>query len=228
MYLAENIDSITHISVARTAVLLVFCLAVGGEALAQVKSETVSRDECGSLAPMGDFGPFDYRRAPPILATVEHYHFNADVEQLVKGETGSSVAADIVFVLHHFPNHPRALAALARLAKKTKSERPPGADLAVSCFFLLAIDFVPDDPKVREIYGLHLWNFGKRDAALAQLKEAEKLGATDANTAYNLGLIYYEKKDYENALQYAKKAYAQGFPLPGLKTMLKRVGKWED
>jgi hypothetical protein len=37
-----------------------------------------------------------------------------------------------------------------------------------------------------------------------------------------------QKKDYELAKTYAKKAYELGFPLPGLKNQLIKAGKWED
>jgi hypothetical protein len=37
-----------------------------------------------------------------------------------------------------------------------------------------------------------------------------------------------QKKDYDLAKTHAKKAYELGFPLPGLKNQLIKVGKWED
>jgi hypothetical protein len=37
-----------------------------------------------------------------------------------------------------------------------------------------------------------------------------------------------QKKNYEQAKIYAKKAYELGFPLPGLKNQLIQAGKWDD
>jgi hypothetical protein len=37
-----------------------------------------------------------------------------------------------------------------------------------------------------------------------------------------------QRKNYEEARNYAKKAYELGFPLPGLKNQLIQAGKWEE
>jgi tetratricopeptide (TPR) repeat protein len=78
------------------------------------------------------------------------------------------------------------------------------------------------------IYGIYLAKIGKTDAALEELRRAEKELPDDANLAYNLGLIYADKRDYERARAYAKQAYALGFPLPGLKQRLQRAGQWQE
>ena len=46
---------------------------------------------------------------------------------------------------------------------------------------------------------------------------------------YNLGLAYFDLKDYARANDYASKAYRNGFPpnIVGLREKLKKVGKWE-
>ena len=58
--------------------------------------------------------------------------------------------------------------------------------------------------------------------------KADKLMPGDANVAYNLGLIYVDLKDYENAREYAKRAYDGGFPLPGLRQKLVQAGQWRE
>jgi Flp pilus assembly protein TadD len=78
------------------------------------------------------------------------------------------------------------------------------------------------------IYGNYLLKAGQADKATEQLKEAINLQPEDPNVNYNLGLLYVQKKDYEQAKIYAKKAYELGFPLPGLKNKLMEAGKWED
>jgi hypothetical protein len=54
------------------------------------------------------------------------------------------------------------------------------------------------------------------------------LGEDNPNTNYNIGLIYFDLKDYEKSLSFAQRAYGSGLPLPGLRDKLKRVGKWEE
>jgi TPR repeat protein len=50
----------------------------------------------------------------------------------------------------------------------------------------------------------------------------------NATAHYNLGLLYFDKKNYSKAKVHAEKAYALNFPLPGLRNRLKKVGKWSD
>ena len=47
-----------------------------------------------------------------------------------------------------------------------------------------------------------------------------------AEIHYNLGLIYLELGDADRALEQAHAAYALGYPLPGLRNRLQRMGKW--
>jgi Flp pilus assembly protein TadD len=78
------------------------------------------------------------------------------------------------------------------------------------------------------IYGNHLLKTGQTDRATEQLKEAVSLQPDNATINYNLGLLYMQRKNYEEARAYAKKAYELGFPLPGLKNQLIQAGKWEE
>ena len=41
-------------------------------------------------------------------------------------------------------------------------------------------------------------------------------------------MSHLKKKEYEKASAHAQKAYALGFPLPGLKNKLKAAGKWRE
>jgi tetratricopeptide (TPR) repeat protein len=53
--------------------------------------------------------------------------------------------------------------------------------------------------------------------------------ATEGKSAeihYNLGLIYLELGDADRALEQAHAAYGLGYPLPGLRNRLQRMGKW--
>lgn len=45
---------------------------------------------------------------------------------------------------------------------------------------------------------------------------------------YNLGLVYFELKEMDLAVEFAKKAYDKQYPLPGLQQKLTRAGRWPD
>jgi len=51
------------------------------------------------------------------------------------------------------------------------------------------------------------------------------VGGQSAEIHYNLGLILLEMGDADGAVVYARKAYLEGYPLPGLKKKLKQLGR---
>src|SRR5690606_27542173 len=53
----------------------------------------------------------------------------------------------------------------------------------------------------------------------------EAVGGRSAEINYNLGLICVELGDIEAAVEYAEAAYALGYPLEGLRTKLKNLGR---
>ena len=184
------------------------------------------KHECGSLE--NGFGPFDYRTATEKQReTVERYHFTEQVEQLRKGQSTTRIAGDLGYTLRAFPNHPRALAAMAELARREKASQPRGSQYTVSCWFERALRFKPDDGMVRVVYGITLLKAGQRDQAIQELHKADAMLPDNANVNYNLGLAYLDAKDYDKALTHAKRAYELGFPLPGLRDQLKKAGKWQ-
>jgi hypothetical protein len=191
-------------------------------------SGLVQAADCG---PTPDAGtpPLDYRTAPQeTLRTVEKFHFTADVEALRRGQSSESIGRDLEFVLTYFPNHARALNALLRLAKREKSERPGGLTDSVDCWFDRAIQFRADDSAVRLLHALWLVHGKDRAAATQALEVARKTApANSANYFYNLGLGYLEVGDTDRALEAAHRAYALGYPLPGLRERLRKLGKWK-
>jgi tetratricopeptide (TPR) repeat protein len=183
---------------------------------------------CGELD--NAYGPYDYAdsgQRAKHLSIVERFHFTRNVENLEIGHS-SSVGADLDYTLRAFPNHHRALAALTKLALRDKTIKPTGVKYSVHCYFERAIRFKPSDPAVRMVYGSYLQKLGQPDKAIDQFIVAVNLQPEDPTINYNLGLLYMQKKDYEQARTHAKKAYEQGFPLPGLKNQLIQAGKWED
>jgi tetratricopeptide (TPR) repeat protein len=202
--------------------LLAVALAYCGSALGR---EIV--EECGPLD-TGGYGPFDYRTATAQQRhIVERAHFTPDVEKLVRGETTVKIAGDIGYTLRAFPNHPRALMAMANLSIRERSDRPDGAGYSVDCYFERAIRFRPDDGAVRMVFGYHLLRKGEARDAIRELQKAAELLGENMNVDYNIGLAYYDLKEYDKALEHAKRAYALGHPLPGLRRKLERVGKWQ-
>lgn len=170
----------------------------------------------------------DYRVAPPdVLRRVETFHFGPGVESLTKGNSTVVFGADIAFALKYFPNHPRVLATLVRLAKREKTDRPRGVGAPVGCYFESALQIAPDDGMVELLYGVWLTETSDQKGAPEHLKRARELAPPgNANYQYNLGLGWFAVGRYEEALEAAHAAYGLGYPLPGLRMKLERAGKW--
>jgi tetratricopeptide (TPR) repeat protein len=194
-----------------------------------ISTDLTAASYCGELQAVGAGAGGDYTNSEykGNLKTVEAYHFTPNIENLRYGNSGA-LGGELSYTLMMFPNHHRALAAFGKLSLRDKTLKPVGARYSVECFFDRAIRFKPSDGVVRMIYGDYLQKTGQTDKALEQLKEAVNLQPENPNINYNLGLFYMQKKDYEQAKIYAKKAYELGFPLPGLKNKLMEAGKWED
>ena len=190
-------------------------------------SQAAPKRLCGQIA--NSFGPFDYNDPGNVqnIAMVEPHHFPEEVELGIRGATGP-LGSDIDYTLRAIPNHPRALATMARVGVRDKVTQLPGAQFPVECYFVRAMEFQPADPAVRATYATYLMALGKLDMARDQLREAVALAPEDPTYNYNLGLVYYKTKQFKEANEYAHKAYALGFPLPGLKQLLVTAGKWQD
>lgn len=180
---------------------------------------------CGPLA--NAYGPFDYRTQNKELEIVEGAHFTPEVERLERGNrSGVNPGGDIDYTLRASPNHHRALKAMMDLARKEQRDPPVGVRYSVSCWFQRAEVYRPDDGMVKVLHGIFLLRSGKRAEAVGKLEQAASLDSGDGNIQYNLGLAYFDVGLHEKALQSAHRAYAAGFPLPGLREKLKRAGKW--
>ena len=183
---------------------------------------------CGELRG-GHFGPFDYVNRHGLqgeLEIVEIGHFTFNVENLISGSTGE-IGGDLNYTLQAWPNHHRALVSLARLSIRDKSTRFPGLKYPVECYFDRAIRMNATDAKVRAIYGGYLLQQKRNKEATEQLEITVNLEPDNATALYNLGLLHFKQKNYEKANDYAQRAYALDFPLPGLKNKLLGAGKWK-
>lgn len=183
---------------------------------------------CGDLR-NGQIGPWDYRTSTPeSRKIIEDYHFTPQVESLSAGESSAYIGGDIDYLLRAYPNHARGLLALTRLAAK-EGDRPKGSRFTVECWFDRATRFAPNDGAVHMLYGIYLLKKGRKEDAVKSLELARDFGsAEDANLNYNLGLAYLEVGQFDKSLMHAHRAYALGFPLPGLKNRLQRANKWRE
>jgi tetratricopeptide (TPR) repeat protein len=195
-------------------------------ALALLASYGAWAQGCGGLA--NHYGPFDYRtERNGKLQIVEHFHFAPEVEALIKGES-SYIGDDLDYVLMTSPNHHRALLATVRYAERNKTNQAPNMKYTVDCYFDRAIRFQPDDTVVREMYAEYLVKQGRTEDARKELQAADHYAADNAISHYNIGLIYFGLKDYDNALAQAQTSMQLGYGRPELKQMLQGVGKWKE
>lgn len=178
---------------------------------------------CGAL--QNAYGPYDYRTDKSKLTIVEKHHFGPSQEGLTKRV---GLGSNIDYTLRAFPNHHRALMSMMKLGAREKRTKPSGAEYSVECYMVRAEAFRPDDAMVKVIYGLYLMQAGRPQDAIAKLEAAGGLDRQNANVDYNLGLAYFDLRQYDKALASAHKAYAAGFPLSGLRDKLKRAGQWRE
>jgi Tetratricopeptide repeat len=186
--------------------------------------------DCGDPFQSGpnSYGPFDYRTATPDQrGLVERYHFTPNIEALQSGNT-SAVGGEIDYTLRVFPNSPRALMAMVRLGQKEKTTKPNQAKFTIECYLERATQFRPDDPNVWLVRGIYYALQHKNDVAIDAFNAALQRAPDNANVHYNLGLAYFDTKQYDKAVEEAKLAKSLGFPLGGLKNKLSAAGQWRD
>ena len=193
-------------------------------------------NDCGSVEKKYDYGstsqygPYDYtnaRHRREKLPVVEKFHFSGEVFRLEHGLTAVDPTTDLDYTLRAFPNHHLALDAMARLHRERGVEKLPRANYSLRCYFDRAHRIAPDDPTVHLIEGVHLFTVGNLDVAEEVLQEGLALSPQSPEIAYNLGLLYVRKAQYDDAVRYAEIAYGNGYPLPGLRNKLMKQGAWD-
>ena len=182
---------------------------------------------CGSL--QNGYGPYDYRTDKPKLPIVDGAHFTAAVEALIRGSTSSvGPGTDLDYTLRAFPNHHRALVSVMNYGEKLKPRLPRDLPRTVECYFERALRFRPDDTVARMIYATYLAKNKRESDANKQLDLVAAAAQDNAFTFYNLGLIYFDMKNYDKALEQAHIAYGLGFGPTDLRDQLKKAGKWVE
>lgn len=233
LHLLHAISATRLLPSAGIAVLLALSGLFGSAPVTAGSTAVQLSYECGSLK--NHFGPFDYR-AKNLPRTehgdakemVEGAHFDYTVESLKGGRRGANAGQDIDYTLRAFPNHHRALKSMAELALKSPGRKPHGMRFSADCWFERATAYAPDDPVVWMINGYFLARKGESDRAMEALDKARSLNPGMASLHYNIGLGYHRLKEYEKSLEEAHLAYALGFPLEGLRNLLKKDGKWRE
>ena len=176
----------------------------------------------------------DYRDDSPskawLVKDITQYHCNANVQSLKGNIHGNprEIMDDINYTLARVPNHRPCLTAVVRYQGKKgypfypKQTRFPTAE----CYLLNARKLFPDDYFVVSLMGVAQYHRGQYEAAAKTFKSALEKQPKNAEVLYNLGLTYFAMKDYPRAAKSAELAYGLGFPLPGLKRKLTKVGAW--
>jgi tetratricopeptide (TPR) repeat protein len=198
-------------------------------------------NDCGPLKNFNDLGPFDYQdpksRVPTgadpmgMVKRVENVHFKGDMKTLnLNRYSVERLTGEFSYTLRMFPNHPEALHAMSRLEKMAGGRLPQHAitditpKITAHCFFDRALRFRPEDPHVHFMHAIHLHDRKQLAEARVAYAEAERLGMKNANFYYNYGLLLSDLKDWDAARDYARKAYADGFILEGLRRRLTEAG----
>ena len=150
-----------------------------------------------------------------------HYHLQPAFDAMKRGDW-KSAHENFEFILRVFPNSPQALNGISELC--VLKWRSPFCD--ADSWFEQAVAVNPDIATTWVIYGIHLQRERHPLQAIEKLQHALKLRPDDLNAHYNLGLAYFDLKDYDKANEQAQKSYALGAQLPGLRDKLKRAGAW--
>jgi len=190
-----------------------------------VNASEIGMPDCGRAA-VGGYGPFDYTKADNFsLNIVEKVHFLPEIEALIERPGKNTVISDLDYTLRAFPNHHRALMSVAKYRIRNPWQYR-GSFKSADCYFKMALDMKPDDGVVYLLYGIYKHKLKMYNDAEKYYLEALKYIPAHVEVQYNLGLLYFDKKDYVKAKEYAKKAYLQNFPLKGLEDKLKREKAW--
>jgi len=192
-----------------------------------VMAQTVAN--CGTLSSPGQYGPFDYRtERGNAFQLVQGAHFTPEVEALIRGKSTFTPGPDIDYTLRAFPNHHRALLAMIRLGELQKTPKPNGSRYSVECWLERAIRFRPDDSIVRMVYSSYLNKNTRLPEATYQLEMATTYAKDNGFSHYNIGLHYFDLKNYDKALIQAHKAIELGLTQTALRDRLQSVGKWSE
>lgn len=155
-----------------------------------------------------------------MLENTEKYHLQQALHKLEQQEL-EHAWSELAFVLHYYPNHPRALTLLSELS--VKMEQPARA----ARYFERALQLYPEDAPTYGLYGEFLMRNAKYNEAVAQFKKAILLDNRTANYHYQLSLAYLALQNYAQANKEAQLAQFKGHDIAPLKNKLLSVDAWK-
>lgn len=170
----------------------------------------------------------DYYRArstaemSTLLGNVEKFHIGPGLEKMQQGSHYYAYQ-DFEFVLRYFPNHPRGLALISELCDVRWKDARCDSD----AWFRKALEVNPNAPQTYLVNGVHEHRLSRYPEAIESYKRAIVLDPRSGNAHYNLGLVYFEQKQFEPANRHAQIAYALGMPFPALRDRLTQAGQWK-
>lgn len=197
----------------------------------------VLAENCGPVPLPGAAGPYDYADSKYAwnLNDINQNHW-VPAQQELADKRVQWALYQLNYLLIRVPNHYPALFELGRiqaqypgisyvpaLAGKDEVLEFPATP---ECYFNRAFRYRPNDPTLVMLYGLYHHQIKNLDGAVTQYKKAESMDPDSSEIQYNLGLVYFDLKDYESSRRHAMRAYELGYPLAGLRKKLKAVGKW--
>jgi predicted Zn-dependent protease len=106
------------------------------------------------------------RNLASLLKTVEEYHMNKNVYDLVAKGTYGYALNELKYTLRYFPNHPRALQLLTSVAVLTKNRALPIQ------YFENALALYPNHPLTHAQYGNYFVIIGDLDNGIQKLNYA--------------------------------------------------------
>lgn len=161
--------------------------------------------------------------AKELLRNVNIYHIIQGTEKMSKGRGHYQYAYDdFAFMLHYFPNHPRALELMGQLSL-LMGQPEIGED-----YYKKAFETYPKSikPPTYVNYGRFLYQVGKVRESIEAYKTALSMNPDMAEAHYHIGLAYFASKDYKLANEHAQRAYAKGSKETELRDKLTSVKAW--
>lgn len=117
----------------------------------------------------------------PLLTKTEQYHLAQAIRKLDEQDF-EQAWNELAFVLHYFPNHPKALALLSDLSFTI------GQPVRAKRYFERALSLYPDHASTYALYGEFLMRDSKYSLAITQFKKAVILDRTSVEYQNQLSL----------------------------------------
>jgi hypothetical protein len=225
-----NMRRISSLSLQQVLLAFAACSSLSFSPIAAHAQADLEDSPCGNPF-RNHFGPYDYRTADrDTKKLVENAHFTPGVQSMTRPSTTTmgTLAADVAYTLHVFPNHHRALVVMGKLADRHQMEQPPGARYTLECYFQRAIIFRPNDTVARALYALFLGRKSRKSESEYQINEASRYAGEEPLSHYNLGLAALEIGLSDIAMREAKIAQKLGAPQQELENRLKATGVWKE